>query len=70
LKFIGIKLSKNEIDKIVNKYSFTKIPQHEKGHGMQKRSASPGKWKENFNNEEKEIINDILGETLRKLRYE
>jgi len=68
--FIGIKIPKNELEKIVTKYSFKNIPEEEKGMGRVTRSAKPGKWKESFSNEEKEEIEKIIGETMKKLRYD
>jgi len=51
------------------RYSFENIPTDQKGKGKFARSASPGKWKENFNEEEQEVINDIMKETLKELGY-
>jgi len=68
--FIDIKISKDELKNIINKFTFEKIPPDQRGSGKVKRSATPYKWKENFSSEEKEIMNKILVETLRKLGYD
>jgi hypothetical protein len=68
--FIGIRIPDKELEKIVEKYSFENIPQSKKGSGKVTRSASPGKWKENFSQEEQKIMNDIMKETLNKLGYD
>ena len=34
------------------------------------RIVEIGKWRENFGEEEKEVIQKIMGETLKKLGYE
>jgi len=41
-----------------------------KGKGKFRRFASPGKWKENFSNDEKEVMNNILKDTLQKMGYD
>jgi hypothetical protein len=67
--FIGIKISEKELEYIVEKYSFENIPSEKKGSGKVTRSASPGKWKENFTQEEQKIMNEIMDEKLRELGY-
>ena len=68
-KFLEIEIDKKTLEKIVEKYSFENIPSGLKGKGKFARSASPGKWKENFNEKEQETINEIMKETLKKLEY-
>jgi len=67
--FIGIKITKNDLEQIIEKYSFENIPEKKKGSGKVTRSASPGKWTENFNNKEKKIIAKIIKDTLKNLGY-
>jgi len=67
--FIGIKISDKEFEQIVEKHSFENIPSEKKGSGKVTRSATPGKWKENFTQEEQKIMNKIMGEKLRELGY-
>ena len=69
-KFIDVDISDDELQKIVKKYNFKNIPEKDKGTGKFTRSATPGTWKKNFSNEEKEVMNDIMSETLLKLGYE
>jgi len=66
----SIDIDEKKLNGIVEKYSFKNIPDNEKGQGKFRRFASPGKWKENFNDEEKGIMNDILKNMLRKVGYE
>ena len=68
-EFIDVEISNDELNHIGKKYDFDKIPQEKKGSGKVTRSASPGKWKENFSQEEQEIMNQIMNETLIKLGY-
>jgi len=68
-QFLEIDIDDNALGKIVNKYSFDNLPESEKGEGKFRRSASPGDWKKNFNEEEKQILNEIMGNTLKKMDY-
>jgi len=69
-KFINVDVNKETLEKLVEKYSFEKIPSLMKGKGKFRRSAIPGKWRENFDEEEKSLINDIMGDALKELGYE
>jgi len=54
--FVGIDIPNEKLQEIVNKFSFINIPESEKGQGKFTRSATPGKWKENFSKEEIKIF--------------
>jgi len=69
-EFLNINISEEELQNIVKKYTFENLPDEIKGSGKFHRSATPGKWKENFNEEEKKLMNDIMGNALKKLGYE
>jgi len=66
---LEIEIDKKTLEKIVEKYSFENIPSGLKGKGKFARSASPGKWKENFSEEEKKIMSDVMGDKLVNLGY-
>jgi len=68
-QFLNVKLDDNEIKEIVEKHSYKNIPSEVKGKGMAIRSASPGKWKRNFNEDEKEMMTNIMNKTLFSLGY-
>ena len=68
-EFLDIDIKKQELEDIVTKYDFKNIPTDQKGAGKFYRSATPGGWKNNFNDEEKELMNSIMGDTLKKLNY-
>lgn len=68
-QFLNVKLDDNEIKEIVEKHSYKNIPSELKGKGMAIRSASPGKWKRNFNEDEKEMMTNIMNKTLFSLGY-
>ena len=67
--FLKIEISLGRVDDLIQKYNFDKIPENKKGPGKFFRSATPGKWKENFNDEEKKIMEEIMGKSLKKLEY-
>jgi len=67
--FIGIKIPEKKLEQIVEKYSFENIPSEKKGSGKVTRSASPGKWKESFTQNEQKIMSEIMGEKLRGFGY-
>jgi len=68
-EFLEIDIPENELKKIVEEHSFENIPSKDKGPTKVTRSASPGKWKENFNEKEQSIIQKILEKTLADLGY-
>ncbi|HUS50584.1 MAG TPA: sulfotransferase domain-containing protein [Candidatus Paceibacterota bacterium] len=68
-QFLEIEIKDETIEEIICKYSFKNIPSSQKGSGKFFRSASPGKWKENFSDDEKNIMNEIMSNTLKKLGY-
>jgi len=68
-EFLEIDIPENELKKIVEEHSFENIPSKDKGPTKVTRSASPGKWKENFNEKEQSIIQKILEKTLVDLGY-
>jgi len=68
-QFLEINTKEEDLKEIINTYSFEKIPKNQKGKGKFHRFATPGMWKENFNEDEKKLIEKIMGETLRDLGY-
>jgi len=69
-KFVDIKMNSDEILKIIEKFSFQNIPEEQKGKGKFIRSATPGLWKKNFSEKEKNIMNEIMGGYLQSLGYD
>ena len=68
--FLDIQIQEEELKNLETKYSYENIPQVKKGSGKSVRFATPGKWKENFNDEEQILINKIMGKKLKELGYE
>jgi len=69
-EFIRVDLTQKDLEFIVDKYSFENIPEKKKGSGKVTRSASPGKWRENFSEDEIKTMQEIMGETLSRLGYD
>jgi len=67
--FLEIKINDKELDEIITKFNFKNIPIENRGTKKFARSASPGQWKNNFNEKEKEIMEKIMRPTLDKLGY-
>jgi len=67
--FLGVNISKQDLEKLVSLYDFTKIPESEKGKGKFTRSAKPGGWKNTFGKEEQELMNLIMGKKLIEFGY-
>ena len=68
--FLKISPDKEKVQKIVNEKSFESIPTDSKGSGKVTRSARPGKWIENFSDEEKLKVNKIMKDMLLNLGYQ
>jgi len=68
-QFLEIEIDDKNLETIVEQFKFENVPQKLKGAGKFKRFASPGKWKENFNDKEKDLMNNLLKEMLQRLEY-
>jgi len=68
--FIGIKIDQSTLEEIIKKFSFENISEKEKGKGKFRRFATPGKWKDSFNEEEKLLLEKIMKPMLQKLNFE
>ncbi|HKH15200.1 MAG TPA: sulfotransferase [Solirubrobacterales bacterium] len=70
LKWIGLPSNEPRIERIADSHSFASLPEHRKGPGRFRRSASPGKWREGLTPEEQLLALEIMGSRLVKLGYE
>ena len=68
-EFLNIKISKNDLEKIVNESKFEKIPTELRGKGKFFRAANTGTWKENFNDAEQNLMESIMSDMLQNLGY-
>ncbi|MGK7896364.1 MAG: sulfotransferase domain-containing protein [Xenococcus sp. (in: cyanobacteria)] len=68
-KFIGIDISEDKLASIIHNTSVKNIPSEQKGIGTTIQFAKAGVWKQRFDDEEKQIIQGIIGDGLKKLGY-
>jgi len=69
-EFLDIKIDDSELKKIIDRYSFEKIPLNKKGSGSTFRSAKPGNWMQNFKKQEQDIMNSIMGPLVNEMGYQ
>ncbi len=67
--FLGINISEAKLGSIIYNSSVNNIPAEKKGIGTTIQFAKAGVWQERFNDEEKAIIQEIIGDGLKKLGY-
>lgn len=68
-KFLDMPFNENDVKKTIEKQSYENIPNELKGEKKAIRKASPGSWQNNFDQDEKQAMNEIMEETLRTLGY-
>lgn len=69
-KFIEVSINSKELHSIIEQFSYENVPNSEKGKGKFVRSAKPGGWRDNFNDEEKKLMHSLMEKRLQKLGYE
>jgi len=69
-EFLDIKTDDSELKQIIDRYRFEKIPFFRRGKGKFHRLAKPGNWKKNFNQQEQEAMNSIMGPSLKEMDYQ
>ena len=62
-------LEDSGIQEAVERTSFDRLAPDRRGAGQFARAARPGLWRENFNDEEKGVLETIMGSKLRELGY-
>ncbi len=67
--FIGVEISEEKLASIIHNSSVKNIPSEKKGIGTTIQFAKAGVWKERFDDEEKAVIQEIIGDGLEKLGY-
>jgi Sulfotransferase family len=68
-RWLDLSVSAERIDRIVERHSFHEIPENEKGPGKRARAATPGLWRDHLSDEEKSIVEQVMGEKLTELGY-
>jgi hypothetical protein len=69
LRWLGVDIDAGAVSRIVARHTFEAIPDSEKGPGKMARAASPGLWRSRFTEEERRILEEVIGEKLRELGY-
>jgi hypothetical protein len=70
LSWLGEGGKHDRIAQVVERTAFEAVPETQRGPGRFLRTATPGLWREHFNEEEQELLSSIMGPTLKKLDYE
>ena len=70
MRFRARKHQRQTLENIAERHSFEKIKPEYKGSGKFHRSATPGKWRDSFTQKEKDVMESIMGTTLRKVGYQ
>jgi len=68
--WLGIRRAQDELEAAASALAFESYPADAKGPGKALRAASPGLWRENLSEAEREVVNETMGETIRQLGYE
>jgi hypothetical protein len=68
--FLGVPLTHEAARRVVERYDFDNLPDSEKGPGRFCRAATTGGWRTRFSEDEQGLMNSIMGETLREMRFE
>jgi hypothetical protein len=63
---LGIAVSGDELSRIVEKHSWEKVPEEEKGAGKFYRKASPGGWREDLTADQVRVIERITAPLLKE----
>lgn len=70
LRWLGLESSDEEVRSAVDKLDFAALPENVRGRGQFARAATPGLWRQNLSEHEREVIEGVMGERLRDLGYE
>jgi hypothetical protein len=70
IDWLGAQRSGEELEAAVAALAFEAYPARAKGPTKPLRAASPGLWRENMSDEERLVMNEIMGATLERLGYE
>jgi hypothetical protein len=64
---LEIPVQETDLARSVEKHSWEKIPEEEKGEGKFHRKAKPGGWREDLTSRQAEIVEGVAGSLLREL---
>ena len=69
LRWLELRTDPEDVTRMVARHAFQAIPESEKGPGKVARAASPGLWRGRFTEEERRVLEEVMGEKLRELGY-
>ena len=64
---LGIPVDEGELARVVEKHSWEKIPEENKGDGKFYRKATPGGWREDLTPGQAEIVERVTAPLLKEL---
>jgi hypothetical protein len=67
--WLGLPWDEEWIQSVAERHSFAAVPEHLKGPGRVRRSATPGRWRQALSQEERELAERIMGSRLTELGY-
>jgi hypothetical protein len=70
LRWSGRPVVRDEVATVVTQLSADQVPAEHRGRGKFVRSAAAGTWKDHFDDEDRALLEDIMGPTLRRLGYD
>lgn len=68
-RWLGIDVAPGRLRSVIAKHDFSNIPSRDRGPGKGFRAATPGLWRENMSEDERAVVERIMGPTLRDLGY-
>lgn len=69
-EWMGLSRSATQIDAIVERHSFSRLPANQTGPLTRNRAARPGLWRENLSAAEQATVDGICGPLLERFDYE
>lgn len=70
VELLGLGRSDDQLREAVAAQAFEAVPEDEKGPGKGKRAATPGLWKENLGQRERQTMEKVMGAKLAELGYD
>jgi hypothetical protein len=68
--WLGVDVPASQVEAIVSRYAFESIDPSKRGPGKIFRAATPGLWRESFDEGEQQLLWEVMGDTLTRLGYE
>ena len=70
LDWLGIDWSDAELETVISENAFEAIPARRRGSGTPLRAATPGLWREHMSDQERKVMEEIMGPKLVELGYD